>query len=95
MLIHLMLLTHLKFLIMKPWFPIKHQAFKQLREYLLSLEEYIDELEEEWDTGFNFTLSAEGQEAHMWEVYETCRLLQGPCVEDLFHQLHSALEMPI
>jgi hypothetical protein len=37
MLTHLLLLTDLKFLIKEPWFPIRHQAFKQLREYLLSL----------------------------------------------------------
>jgi hypothetical protein len=95
MLQHLLLLTHLKFLCLEPWFPIKHQAFKQLREYLLLLEPYIDEPEEEWDAGFTFLLSAEGQKAQMWEVREIYRILLGLCVEDLIRQLQRALEAQI
>jgi hypothetical protein len=95
MLQHLLQLTHLKFLCLEPWFPIKHQAFKQLREYLLLLEPYIDSGEEEWDAGFTFLLSAEGQEIQMWEVREIYRILLGPCVEDLVRQLKTVLETPV
>jgi hypothetical protein len=94
MLTHLLLLTHLKFLCLEPWFPSKHQAFKQLREYLLTLEPYIEEPEEEWDAGFTFMLNAEGQEAQMREVYEIYRILLDPCVEDLIRQLQRAFEVP-
>jgi hypothetical protein len=95
MLQHLLLLTHLKFLCLKPWLPITHQAFKQLREYLLLLEPYIDQPEEEWDNGFTFLLNAKGQEAQMWEVREIYRILLGPCVEDPVHQLKTVLETPV
>jgi hypothetical protein len=95
MLQHLLLLTHLKFLCLEPWFPIKHQAFKQLREYLLILEPCIDEGKEEWDAGFTFMLNAQGQESQMWEVREIYRILLGPCVEDLVRQLKTVLETPV
>jgi hypothetical protein len=95
MLQHLLQLTHLKFLCLEPWFPIKHQTFKQLREYFLLLEPYIDSGEEEWDAGFTFLLSAEGQESQMREVREIYRILLGPCVEDLVRQLKTVLETPV
>jgi hypothetical protein len=89
------ILMLLKDLAQEVWFPTQHQAFKQFREYLCTLEPNIDHSREKWEAELTLKYSPKGQEEQLREYSKVYRILLRPCLQFLVHQLSTAFETPL